>query len=614
MCGIIGSASDSDVVPDLLRGLRRLEYRGYDSSGISTVRDGGFQTIKQVGKVQQLVEELPPGLESRMGIAHTRWATQGGVTRTNAHPHNRGRVSLAHNGIVENFDELARETLTPETEYRSETDSELVAILIADGLERGLSADAAVLETFARIRGQNSFCLIVTGPGGPEILAISRKSLVTGRDLERGRFFISSDAWSLEPLCEETGILDPETLLVLTPEGLQVSEGPGHRRTPHRVGYRARTTGIAEETAGGTETSHMRREILAQPTIARDILERLLLPSEGKRAHDAMIRTIVEATDEITSVSCGSSYYASLLGKYWFERLGNLPFKPEIASEFVYNRRLLRERSTLLSISQSGETADTLVAIRRTKGEGYETFVTLCNTADSSITRAADHPVLIGAGREISVAATKTFTATLLHLFYLAHSARALSAGGDAEADRLLRDLLDGLRRIPDLMERTLEADDRILDVAQEIAEAPNMLFIARGILLPIAMEGALKMKEISYIHAEAYAGGELKHGSLALVDSEVPVIAIASTGSVTEKIKANLREIRARNGRVFLFCDSELLPDPEVRTVILPKTHYLLSPMVAVVALQLLAFHVANLKGIDLDRPRNLAKSVTVE
>ena len=631
MCGIIASASHGNVASDLIAGLRRLEYRGYDSAGISTVRGDGFETSKEVGRVEQLVAALPAGLSSRMGIAHTRWATQGAVSRVNAHPHNCGPVSLVHNGIVENFDELAREHLTPATPYRSETDSELLAILVRRGLDRGLSLDDAVRATFDRLEGQNSIAVLAFGRDGPEIAALSKKAMVMGRDPDGGRYFVSSDAYSLEPLCPETGVLEPGTLLVMTPEGIRVSEPARPRRFAGDGDFRAASEPAVREPhvherepAGGAAPGrHMREEILSQPAMARRILDELLRDPAEENGDRRTLKRILDATDEITSIACGSSFYASLVGKYWFQRMAHIRFAPEIASEYVFNPAILGENAALLSISQSGETADTLVAMRRTNrrtdgqanGQGYRHFLTLVNTPDSSMTREADCAVMMQAGREVSVAATKTFTAELLHLFHMAHSAKARRApsaaigipgGGD--------DLLAELRKLPDLLERVIEADDAIRRVAEEIAESRNMLFLARGILLSIALEGALKMKEVSYIHAEAYAGGELKHGSLALVDPDIPVIALASTGSIIGKIRANIREIRVRGGRVFLFCDEELFRDREVPTVILPKTHYLLTPMVTAVAVQLLAYHVATLRGMDPDRPRNLAKSVTVE
>ncbi len=608
MCGIVGAVAQRNVVPILIEGLQRLEYRGYDSAGLAVREsDGHLARIRAVGKVamlRQLVEKSP--VNGELGIAHTRWATHGMPAERNAHPHLSGeKVAVVHNGIIENHAELREELQAKGFVFTSETDTEVIAHLLAHLLESEPDLLRAVQLAAKRLVG--AYGLAVSSPGEPDRLVVARAGspLVVG--LGDGENFIASDVFALLPVTQRFVFLEEGDIAEIRRDGIRVFDAAGNAaQRPERVSRISAAT--AEK---GPYAHYMLKEIFEQPSVIAETLEgrihkgRLLEDSFGFEA-----RNLFGKTRGVHIIACGTSYHAGLVARYWLEEIG-VPCSVEVASEYRYRRVVVPPDTLFLSISQSGETADTLAALRFARTAGYVGTMTICNVPESSLTRESDVSLMTRAGPEIGVASTKAFTTqlTALRLFTLALAkGRGLSA---AEEQRLV----DELHALPRQVEVVLNLSEAIRVMANAFADKVHALFLGRGPFYPIALEGALKLKEISYIHAEAYPAGELKHGPLALVDATMPVVCALPDDPLLDKVLSNLQEVRARGGELFLFSDQSVKIELDrYQNLTLADIHPSTAPIVYSVPLQLLAYHVAVLKGTDVDQPRNLAKSVTVE
>ena len=613
MCGIVGAVAGRDVPAILLEGLQRLEYRGYDSAGIAVaghgVANGGIERRRTIGRVRELAESLESEpLAGTTGVAHTRWATHGAPSVENAHPHmSGGRICLVHNGIVENFEELRDELLDDGYQFESGTDSEVIAHLIdrCAGDEEDLLE--AVRKAVKRLDGAYALGVIFRDDPGRIVGVRVGSPLVVGVGI--GENFIASDPLALRPVTDRFIYLEQGDLVDLTARSISIWNVDD--RAVVRSTVRIEPSGDAIDK--GHYRHHMEKEIHEQPAAIRDTLEgrlgrdRVLEPAFGLDA-----KRVFDDTRAVTIAACGTAYYAGCIARYWIEELAGIPCNVEIASEFRYRKFVTPPGGLFVAVSQSGETADTLAAHRIAKTAGFEHTLTVCNVPTSTQVRESDLAVLTQAGVEICVASTKAFTTQLTVLMMLAILlARRAGLGRDKE-----RELVAALRALPDVVAETLELDQRIGKLATEFMHRHHALFLGRGAHYPVALEGALKLKEISYIHAEGYPAGELKHGPLALVDEDMPVVAVAPGNDLVKKVRSNLQEVRARGGRLYVFADANAgIAEADGVTVIeVPRVHELLAPIVFTVPLQLLAYHTAVLKGTDVDQPRNLAKSVTVE
>ncbi|MEZ5748437.1 MAG: glutamine--fructose-6-phosphate transaminase (isomerizing) [Caenibius sp.] len=607
MCGIIGIVGKEEVAERLVDGLRRMEYRGYDSAGICTLHDGRLERRRAEGKLLNLVRALEddpaPGT---VGIAHTRWATHGAPTANNAHPHATGEVALVHNGIIENFKSLREELQGRGRVFESETDSEVVAHLVSEQVEAGKSPEEAVQIVLPRLRG--AFALAIAFRSHPGMLIGARlgSPLVVG--FGEGETYLGSDALALAPLTQKIAYLDEGDWVVVTRDGAAI-----HDCDNQPVQREVTTSGAsAAAIEKGNYRHFMQKEIFEQPTVVAQTLHSYIRQLERKVALP-QIDFDLSAINRVTIVACGTSYYAGMVAKYWFEQFARLPVDIDVASEFRYREPVLEPGGLALFISQSGETADTLAALRHCKAEG-QTIAVVVNVPTSSMAREADLLLPTHAGPEIGVASTKAFTCQLAVLAALAaHLAvrrGRMSASEEAE-------VVDHLIEAPAALNAALAHDEEIAAMAHLIAPARDVLYLGRGQDYPLALEGALKLKEISYIHAEGYASGEMKHGPIALIDETVPVVVLAPSGPLFEKTVSNMQEVRARGGRIVLISDAEGLAEAGegcLATIEMPKVHPLIAPLVYAVPVQLLAYHTACAKGTDVDQPRNLAKSVTVE
>ncbi len=609
MCGIVGAVATQNVVPVLLEGLRRLEYRGYDSAGIAVI-DGAnqFARTRKIGKVKELENALDQdAIFGSIGIAHTRWATHGGVTEKNAHPHIcRGTVAVVCNGIIENNDALRAQQQIDGFEFTSDTDTEVIVHQIYQNLNRGNGLLQAVRATMAQLQGSYALGVISVREPGRLIAARNGPPLLLGlRDEES---FIASDIAALLPVTQKYIVLEDGDVADISRDGIVIYDHKGERA--EREVHESQLT--ADIVSLGPYRHFMLKEIFEQPAAIAETLEgriasgRLLESSFGYKA-----KGILDASEVVQIVACGTSYHAALVAKYWLESLG-VACNAEIASEFRYRPVVVRPHSLFVTISQSGETADTLAALDYAKGLGFAHSLTICNVPESSLVRASDMALMTRAGPEIGVASTKAFTAQLSALLLLTIAlARRRGLSADDEA-RLVQEL----RSLPAKIEQALALDEQIRAIAAQLVDKQHVLFLGRGAHYPVAMEGALKLKEISYIHAEGYAAGELKHGPLALIDSEMPVVAVAPNNELLEKLKSNIQEVRARGGELIVFADpaSGIQDDRHCRVFEVAPVDDRISPIIYTVPLQLLAYHVAVTKGTDVDKPRNLAKSVTVE
>ncbi len=608
MCGIVGAIASRPVSPILLEGLRRLEYRGYDSAGLAVLDpEGKIGRLRTLGKVSQLAAALEAQpLPGTLGIAHTRWATHGEPSTQNAHPHMaRERCALVHNGIIENHEQLRREQAAAGHPFTSQTDTEVVVHAIYDALEAGQDLTAAVRQTIARLQG--AYALGVIDTQFPDRLVAARQGspLVIGVGFQE--YFIASDVFALLPVTNRFIFLEEGDVAELRRDRLQIWDRQGAQ-----VERPMRESTVAADSAERGQYRHfMQKEIFEQPRAVADTLEgRLGTDRVLPEAFGVDAEQIFADLQAVTIVACGTSYHAGLVARYWIESLVGLPCNVEVASEYRYRKHVVSPGSLFVTISQSGETADTLAALRIAKQSGYATTLAICNVPESSLVRESDLVLLTRAGPEIGVASTKAFTTQLVALLLLTLSLARLHRPGPEAASIAL------LRSLPAQLERVLALDEAVAALAERFVEKHHCLFLGRGEAYPIAMEGALKLKEISYIHAEAYPAGELKHGPLALIDEDMPVVVVAPNNALLEKLKSNLEEVRARGGELFVFADDQVpfQEDPGITIIRVPETDDLIDPLVFTIPLQLLAYHVAVLKGTDVDQPRNLAKSVTVE
>ncbi len=607
MCGIIGIVGKGDVADRLVDGLRRMEYRGYDSAGVCTLVGDQMIRRRAPGKLIHLVEELAahpaPG---HTGIAHTRWATHGAPTASNAHPHATAELALVHNGIIENFRRLKEALMARGRTFESDTDSEVVAHLISESVEAGASPQEAVKAALPQLRG--AFALAIAFRGHDDMLIGARlgSPLVVGYG--DGETYLGSDALALAPLTQKIAYLEEGDWVVITRAGAEIFDADNAPVT------RAITTSGASAAAieKGNFRHFMQKEIYEQPTVVAQTLRSYVRQVDQSVALPQFDFDLSKIT-RVTIVACGTSYYAGLVAKYWFEQFARLPVDIDVASEFRYRDPVLEAGGLSLFISQSGETADTLAALRHCKAAG-QTIGVVVNVPTSSMAREADLLLPTHAGPEIGVASTKAFTCQLAVLAALAaHLAVARGKLSREEERAIVQHLVE----IPATLNAALAHDDEIAAMAHLIAPARDVLYLGRGQDYPLALEGALKLKEISYIHAEGYAAGEMKHGPIALIDEAVPVIVLAPSGPLFEKTVSNMQEVRARGGKIVLISDAEGLAEAGegcLATIEMPKVHPLIAPMVYAIPVQLLAYHVACVKGTDVDQPRNLAKSVTVE
>ncbi|NUB43484.1 glutamine--fructose-6-phosphate transaminase (isomerizing) [Fertoebacter nigrum] len=604
MCGIVGVLGNHEVAPLLVEALKRLEYRGYDSAGIATVNKGRLDRRRAVGKLVNLSDLLVHDpLAGKAGIGHTRWATHGAATVVNAHPHRAGRVAVVHNGIIENFRELRAEVTAAGLTFETETDTETVALLARMYMDQGLAPREAAEATLQRLHGAFALCFLFDGE--EDLLIAARKGSPLAIGHGDGEMFVGSDAIALAPMTDRITYLEEGDRAVVTRAGAEIFNAEGQRA--NRAMTRIAIDSTRIEKAGYKH--FMAKEIAEQPVVIADALRHYI--SGGALALPEGLD--FTSVDRLTLVACGTASYACLVAKYWFEQIAGLPCEVDIASEFRYREPPLSDRSWALFVSQSGETADTLAALRYASGKVAK-VVSVCNVPTSSIARESDLALPILAGVEVGVASTKAFTCQLTVLALMA--LKAAADRGRLDGPALAAHLAD-LATLPGLMNHALRLAGDIAHIAEELAEAQDILFLGRGPMFPLAMEGALKLKEISYIHAEGYASGELKHGPIALIDARVPVIVMAPKDTLFEKTVSNMQEVMARHGKVLLISDMAGVQAAGMgcwQTLTLPAAPALLAPILYAIPAQLLAYHTAIAKGTDVDQPRNLAKSVTVE
>ena len=607
MCGIVGVLGKHEAAPILVEALKRLEYRGYDSAGIATVNDASLDRRRAVGKLVNLSDLLVHDpLPGKSGIGHTRWATHGAPNTANAHPHKVGPVAVVHNGIIENFRDLRSELAEAGLAHETDTDTETVAMLVHHQMQQGLGPVDAAKAAIARLEG--AYALGFLFDGEDDLIVAARKGSPLAIGHGDGEMYLGSDAIALAPLTDRITYLEEGDIAVLTRTTLDIIDAHGNRANRQIKTIQIDSTNVDK----GGHKHFMAKEIAEQPAVIGDALRHYL--SEAG-AGLALPQPELDFTqyDRLTMVACGTAYYACLTAKYWFEQLAGLPVDVDIASEFRYREPPIPARTAAIFVSQSGETADTLAALRFCEGRAAK-ILSIINVPESSIARESDLALQIHAGTEIGVASTKAFTCQLTVLLLMA--LKAASDRGTIEADRLA-DLLSNLRGLPSMINNTLELNSDFRKAARRLAEADNALFLGRGVMYPLALEGALKLKEISYIHAEAYASGELKHGPIALIDKKMPVIVMAPRDGLFDKTVSNMQEVMARGGKVVLITDApgaEAAADDTWMTLVLPQVDPVLSPILYALPAQLLAYHTAVAKGTDVDQPRNLAKSVTVE
>lgn len=607
MCGIIGIIGKSEVAPLLIEGLRRLEYRGYDSAGIATLNGGKLQISKAEGKLKELEKELErQPLAGTVGIGHTRWATHGAPTTNNAHPHVTDKVGVIHNGIIENFGELRVELEELGHKFYSQTDTEVVPVLLTHYLNEGKTPRQAVELALKRLEG--AFALGILFSGNENLLIAARRGSPLAIGYGDGEMYIASDAYALAPLTEKITYLNEGDWAEITRDCVNIYDCENNK-----VERPIKLTALSGATLGKGDYRHfMLKEIYEQPSVIGQTLNSFYNPVEGKIKLPEMPFSFKDV-ERITIVACGTSYLAGLTAKYWLESIAKIPTEVDIASEFRYSEKILPKKGLAIFISQSGETADTLAALRYAKANG-QYIISILNSNESSMERESDAVLQTLAGPEISVASTKGLTTQLVTLACV-----ALAAADERKSvsEQKIAELSYALSEVPSRAVEVLTHDESIKKLARELIEARDIIFIGRGTSYPIALEGALKLKELSYIHAEGIAAGELKHGPIALIDENVPVIVIAPFDELFDKTASNVQEVAARGGKVVFLSDAdgiERLKGIASETIELPKVNPFVTPILYAIPVQLIAYHAAVLKGTDVDQPRNLAKSVTVE
>ena len=609
MCGIVGAAAQRNVTGILIEGLKRLEYRGYDSAGMAVVdRQGELALHKANGKVVGLEDkQIAKPIGGNLGIAHTRWATHGVPSEANAHPHCSDHIAVVHNGIIENHKALREELQGQGYVFASETDTEVVAHLIHSLFEQTQSLKAAVKQALQRFDGAYALGVISTREEGNLIAARSGSPLVIGVGIEEN--FIASDQLALRQVTDRFIYLDEGDLAEVSTHSILIEDADG-QLAERKV---TRITEAAESADKGEYRHYMLKEIDEQPQVLSNTLRgRVNQTQVLEETFGANAKAIFDQVEAVQIIACGTSFHAGMVARYWLEDWAGIPCSIEVASEFRYRKTVAAKNTLFVTISQSGETADTLAALRDSKDSGYLGSLVVCNVANSSLVRESDLSLMTLAGPEIGVASTKAFTTQLVALQMLAIAlGRRHGLSTEKESE-----LVAALNQLPELCSKVLGLAERIETVSEDFAEKNHALFLGRGVEYPVAMEGALKLKEISYIHAEAYPAGELKHGPLALVDSDMPVVAVAPNDDLLEKLKSNLEEVQARGGKLYVFADetSGFVADANTVVVNLPHVPQSIAPIVYTLPLQLLSYYVAVLKGTDVDQPRNLAKSVTVE
>ncbi|MGF1693650.1 glutamine--fructose-6-phosphate transaminase (isomerizing) [Photobacterium kagoshimensis] len=611
MCGIVGAVAQRDVAEILVEGLRRLEYRGYDSAGVAVVdQQGHLNRVRRLGKVQALADAVDSNpVIGGTGIAHTRWATHGEPSEANAHPHISGdNIALVHNGIIENHEELR--TLLTERGYSfvSQTDTEVIAHLVEWELRSAATLLEAVQKTVAQLEG--AYGTVVMDRRDPDRVVVARSGSPLVIGLGVGENFLASDQLALLNVTRRFMFLEEGDVAEITRREVNVFDASGEpiQREVHE-------SNLQQDAADKGQYRHyMQKEIYEQPSA-------LINTMEGRISNDSVIvesigsgaKEILEKVEHVQIIACGTSYNAGMVARYWFESMAGVSCDVEIASEFRYRKFVTRPNSLLLTLSQSGETADTLAALRLAKEKGYMSAITICNVAGSSLVRESDLAFMTRAGTEIGVASTKAFTTQLVAMLMFVTALG--KEKGLISADKE-REIVASLHQLPTQIEKALAFDKPIEQLAEDFADKHHALFLGRGEFYPIAMEASLKLKEISYIHAEAYAAGELKHGPLALIDADMPVIVVAPTNDLLEKLKSNIEEVRARGGLLYVFADSEAGFEAceGMKIITMPCVDDIIAPIFYTVPMQLLSYHVALIKGTDVDQPRNLAKAVTVE
>ncbi len=610
MCGIVGAVAERNVVPILMEGLRRLEYRGYDSAGLAVIENDQLERRRRMGKVAELEDELVNRpAHGPIGIAHTRWATHGVPSRANAHPHmSNDSVAIVHNGIIENHELLKARLIDAGYEFSSDTDTEVIAHLIHQHLQKTPELETAVRNAVDELEG--AYALVVMSPTMPDTLILAREGCPVVIGLGLGENFVASDVAALLPVTRKFMFLEEGDVAVITRDSIVVTDSD-NKPVERKVSESELSSDAVER---GEFRHYMLKEIYEQPrALAETLSERI---SDGK-VPDAVFgpqaSDILNNIETVHIVACGTSYHAGLIARYWIEEYCKLPCTVEIASEYRYRNAVVPKNSLFMTVSQSGETADTLAAVRAAKKKGYLATMAICNVPESSLVRESDLVLMTRAGPEIGVASTKAFTTQLVAFALFTLALARHHDMPEAEQKRLTGQLLE----LPAMIEQILSLDTKIEKMAGHFADRQHALFLGRGAQNPVAMEGALKLKEISYIHAEAYPAGELKHGPLALVDEDMPVVTVAPSDDLLEKLKSNLQEVRARGGELFVFADPNVdFEDGDGVHVLKMPVHIedFQAPILYTVPLQLLSYHVAILKGTDVDQPRNLAKSVTVE
>ena len=609
MCGIVGAVAERNVVQILLEGLRRLEYRGYDSAGVALINNDELSIVRRIGKVKELADAInDQNGKGATGIAHTRWATHGGVTEANAHPHaSESRFAVVHNGIIENHASLRESLKAKGYNFVSDTDTETIAHSIAAQMEVSGDLLQSVLSAVKTFEG--AYGTVVMDKETPDKLVVARSGSPLVIGLGIGENFLASDQMALLPVTRRFIFLEEGDVAQITRDSVEIYDINGDQVEREII------ESTVEHDAGdkGGYRHYMLKEIYEQPTVLRNAIK-------GRISQYGLVQgifgegadEIFKQTDYVKIIACGTSYHAGITAKYWLEQYANVQCDVEIASEFRYRRSFVPKNALLVTISQSGETADTLAALKLAKQSGYMSSLSICNVDGSSLVRESSLSFLTRAGAEIGVASTKAFTTQLAALLMLS---LALGKHKDMPTETE-QQIVEGLIGLPTKLEETLGLANEIEDLAEEFSDKHHSLFLGRGDQYPIAMEGALKLKEISYIHAEAYASGELKHGPLALIDAEMPVIVVAPNNELLEKLKSNVEEVRARGGIMYVFADKDahFESDETMRVVQVPHCNETIAPIVYTIPLQLLSYYVALIKGTDVDQPRNLAKSVTVE